>query len=422
MAKISPVSIKYMIHANFVAEGALEKPDVIGAIFGQTEGLLGADLEMRELQKEGKIGRIEVSLEKKGKQTMGSIRVPTALDQSETTLIAAAVETIERVGPSDAQIEVEKIEDVRGSKRDYILDRAKKLMGQIKGSTDSREISKEIKEAARMGEVELYGNEKLPSGDLSEKEIIVVEGRADVLNLMKNGVKNVIAMNGTKLPDSIRELGKTKDLVLFVDGDRGGKLIVQNVTDNAKISSIAVAPDGKEVEELTGKEILMQIRKKLSVDEYFSKARRFDRNGNGRYNRGSSRHDSRHSRRRESYSKSKASESENPNAEKSESASQKESQKLELTDKDKEKLQELSDKNKGSEKAVLLDEKLEEIKKVAAKTLNGALRRMRKKPSVIIIDGTVTSSTLKAAKEAGCSIITAQNFAATDPDIELLSL
>jgi len=142
MAKISPVSIKYMIHASFNAEGALEKPDVIGAIFGQTEGLLGNDLELRELQKEGKIGRIEVDLERNDKRTMGSVKVPTALDQSETTLIAAAIETIDRIGPSDAQIEIERIEDVRGSKRDYIIERAKKLMREIKGSTDSREISK----------------------------------------------------------------------------------------------------------------------------------------------------------------------------------------------------------------------------------------------------------------------------------------
>ena len=175
MAKISPVSIKYMIHANFTAEGALEKPDVIGAIFGQTEGLLGADLEMRELQKEGKIGRIEVDLERGDKRTIGIIKIPTALDQSETTLIAAAVETIERIGPSDSQIEVESIEDVRGSKRDYILERAKKLMNQIEGSADSREISNEIKDSAKIAGISEYGAEKLPCGDLSGKEIVVVE-------------------------------------------------------------------------------------------------------------------------------------------------------------------------------------------------------------------------------------------------------
>lgn len=380
MAKISPVSIKYMIHANFVAEGALEKPDVIGALFGQTEGLLGADLEMRELQKEGKIGRIEVDLERKGKQTMGKIKIPTALDQSETTLIAAAVETIERVGPSDAQIEVEQIEDVRGSKRDYILERAKKLMGQIQGSTDSRSISNEIKESSRMGEVNSYGDEKLPCGDLLGNEIIVVEGRADVLNLMRNGVKNVIAMNGTKLPDAINELGKTKEITLFVDGDRGGKLIIQNVTDNANVSYIATAPDGKEVEELTGKEILMSLRKKVKAHEYLSNNKTISREP-------------------------------------------REFKKIEIGEEEKAKLKEISKENQGTGKAILLDENLNEIKSVTSKSLISALKRNRNtQPKVIVIDGIATNAVIGAAEDADCQVIVAKNFSTTNTNIQLLSL
>ena len=378
MAKISPVSIKYMIHAIFEAEGALEKPDVIGAIFGQTEGLLGSELEMRELQKEGKIGRIEVDLKREGKRTSGSIKVPTALDQSETTLIAAAIETIERIGPSDSQIEVEKIEDVRGSKRDYIIERAKKLMKGIEGSTDSREISNEIKDAAKMAGVKEYGDEKLPCGDLSGKEIVVVEGRADVLNLMRNGVNNAIAMNGTKLPKGIKELSEEKEVTLFVDGDRGGNLIVQNVVDNANVKYIAIAPDGKEVEELTGKEILMNLRKKVSVEEYFSR------------------------NRRSSYQK-------------------KPEVKEELTDDEKAKLKKLSDANQGTGKAILLDDSLNEIKKVSAKGLSSTLRKTDK-VSVIVIDGTVTGAIIKAAEDAKCQVIVASNFATTDTNIKLLSL
>ena len=370
MAKISPVSIKYMIHANFVAEGFLEKPDVIGAIFGQTEGLLGNDLEMRDLQKEGKIGRIEVDLQRDNKRTIGKIKIPTALDQSETTLLAAAIETIERIGPCDSQIEVERIEDVRGSKRDYIIERAKKLMQNLQG-VSSREISEEIKGASRMAEIRSYGESKLPCGDLSGKEIVVVEGRADVLNLIKNGVKNVIAMNGTKLPDEIKQLGEEKEITLFVDGDRGGKLIVQNVTDNAKISYIATAPDGKEVEELMSKEILMALRKKTP------------------FNSGAS--------------------------------PKKTEAKKELSDVDKSKLKELSQGNEGTERAILLDEELNEIKKVSVKSLNSTLRRSKKEVSVVVIDGTVTSSTIKAAEEANINTIVAKNFATTDTSIELLS-
>jgi len=380
MAKISPVSIKYMIHANFVAEGALEKPDVIGALFGQTEGLLGADLEMRELQKEGKIGRIEVELERKDKRTTGNIRIPTALDQSETTLIAAAVETIERIGPCDSQIEVEKIEDVRGSKRDYIIERAKKLMKEIEGSTDSREISNEIKDSKKISNIGEYGEEKLPCGDISGKEIIVVEGRADVLNLMRNGVNNVIAMNGTKLPDSIKKLGEEKEITLFVDGDRGGKLIVQNVVDNTKVKYIVTAPDGKEVEELTGKEILANLRKKILVEEFF------------------------------------------PGFTKVGMKKESTSSKSELSDEDKKKLKEISDKNEATGKAILLNESLEEIKSVSTRSLNSSLRRIGENPFAIIIDGIVTSAIINAAEEAQCHVIVAKNFATTDTNIELLSL
>ena len=374
MAKISPVSIKYMIHARFDVEGALEKPDVIGAIFGQTEGLLGNDLEMRDLQKEGKIGRIEVELEKKDKRTAGIIKIPTALDQSETTLIAAAIETIERIGPCDSQIEVERIEDVRGSKRDYILERAKRLMKNIEGSKDSREISDEIREAAKTFDIAEYGDEKLPSGDVSGKELIVVEGRADVINLMKNGVKNVIAMNGTKLPEAIRELSREKEITLFVDGDRGGKLIVQNVADNVKVKDVATAPDGKEVEELAGKELLAALRKKMPVQVFLqgssdpSKNREFG-----------------------------------------------------LNEEEKEKIREKFNANEGSGKAILLDENLNETGSVPVAGLEVSLKKSRDGIKILVMDGTVTKSIISAAEESGCGVIAAKNFATTETDIKLLS-
>ncbi len=384
MAKISPVSIKYMIHANFTAEGALEKPDVIGAIFGQTEGLLGADLEMRELQKEGKIGRIEVDLERVDKMTIGKIKIPTALDQSETTLIAAAIETIERIGPSDSQIEIEKIEDVRGSKRDYILERAKKLMSEIKGSTDSREISNEIKDSVKISNIQEYGEEKLPCGDISGKEIIVVEGRADVVNLLRAGVTNVIAMNGTKLPNAIRELGKEKEITLFVDGDRGGKLIIQNVSENADIDYIVIAPDGKEVEELAGKEILMNLRKKIPLKEYLKREGIQKRENNGNTYQGSSRT-------------------------------------KELSQEEKDKLKKILKEIEDSGKAILLDDSLNQTKEISARGFGGSLKRINERPYAIVLDGTATSSIIEAVEDVKCRVLVAKNFAATSNNIKLLS-
>jgi DNA primase len=383
MAKISPVSIKYMIHANFRAEGALEKPDVIGAIFGQTEGLLGTELEMRELQKEGKIGRIEVELKRENKMTVGEIKIPTAVDQTETTLIAAAIETIERIGPSDAQIEVEKIEDVRGSKRDYIVERAKQLMQNVSGSADSREISSKIRESVKVSGIKEYGDNKLPCGDLSGNEIIVVEGRADVINLIRNGISNVIGMNGTKLPEEIRELGKEKELTLFVDGDRGGRLIVQNASDNAHIKHVVMAPDGKEVEELTQKEIWMQLRKKIPIEEFLY------RNG------------SRNEPQKETSEKNR-------------------NEKRELSEKEKENLKEKAKKNEGSKGAILLDSSLDEMKRVSLRGLASTLKRAEIRPSIVIIDGTATVPIISCAEEAGCKALVAKNFATTDTRLQLL--
>ncbi len=383
MAKVSPVSIKYMIHANFTAEGALEKPDVIGAVFGQTEGLLGADLDMRELQKEGKIGRIEVDLNREDKRTYGVIHIPTALDQSETTLIAAAIETIDRVGPCDATIEVERIEDVRGSKRDYIIERAKKLMQQIEGATDSREIANEIKGSTKMGEIGEYGEDKVACGDLSGNEIILVEGRADVVNLMRNNLKNVVAMNGTKLPRGIDKLSKEKEITLFVDGDRGGRLIAKNVVENAEVKYIASAPDGKEVEELTGKEILMNLRKKLSVEDFFKRDRLVTR------------------REEESRPASKET--------------------RDFEDSDKEKLKKVFLENKGTDKAIILNENLEVIKAGSARALAVGLKRIDETPFAVTIDGTVTNSVIEACEEAGIKAIAANNCSATSQKIKLLS-
>ena len=265
MGKISPVSIKYNINAEIRLSGLAERPDVIGAIFGQTEGLLGDDLELRELQKSGKIGRIEVDLTKKDRKTQGTILIPSSMGKSETALVGAAIETIDRVGPSESKIRVKSIKDVRQSKRDYVMKRAKILLRNlIESQPDVKEMKLEVSEDVRIGDVEHYGDDKLPGGpdfDTSD-EVIIVEGRADVINLLRYGIKNTISLNGAKLPKTLPELVKGKTITLFVDGDRGGDLIIKNLSKEIKIKLVTKAPDGKEVEELTQKEIITALRGK----------------------------------------------------------------------------------------------------------------------------------------------------------------
>ena len=380
MAKVSPVSIKYMIYAKFEAEGSLEKPDVIGAIFGQTEGLLGADLEMRDLQKEGKIGRIEVNLKAENGKTIGEIQIPSALDKTETSLIAAAIETIERIGPSNAKIVIERIDDVRENKRSFILERAKKLLeGMEKKMPRAKEIAANIRTETRAEKIRDYGEEKLPCGNIEGKEIIIVEGRADVLNLLRNGIENVIGMNGTILPETIKELSHEKETTLFVDGDRGGKLIAKNVIENAKIDYIAVAPDGKEVEELSGKEILMALRKKIPANEYL----KFEKK------------------------------------EKWKSGEEKlETEKIEL---EKDKLKEMLEKVKGTKSVLLLDKNLEIVDKVNARAVFSSIRKAKSRIYVIVAD-TATPNLINVAEENNIKAIVAKNFSAISYKVELISL
>ncbi|HIH31081.1 TPA: DNA primase [Candidatus Woesearchaeota archaeon] len=271
MGKINPVSSKYIVHTSIQIDGVVDKPDVIGAIFGQTEGLLGSDLELRELQRSGKIGRIEVNLDTRSGKTKGEIILPSSLDKAETAIIGAALEIIQRIGPCNAKVRVENIEDVRISKRQFVIERAKELLRTLTDAVlpNSQEIAEEVAASVRVMEITEYGRERLPAGpDIEEsQEIIVVEGRADVINLLKNGFKNCIAINGTSIPQTIIELCKKKTVTVFVDGDRGGSLIVQELLSVTDVDFVTRAPDGKELEELTKKEIHKCLRARIAAEQ-----------------------------------------------------------------------------------------------------------------------------------------------------------
>ncbi|WP_297466778.1 DNA primase DnaG [Thermococcus sp.] len=274
---------KYVIYAEFEANGIVERPDVVGAIFGQTEGLLGDDLDLRELQKTGRIGRIRVEVHNKAGKTYGTITVPSSLDRVETAILAAALETIDRVGPAEAKIRVLRIEDVRATKRKYIIERAKEILETLMEQEipETQELTEEVKKAVRAKELIEYGPEKLPAGPHVpfSDSIIVVEGRADVLNLLKHGIKNAIAVEGTSIPETIIKLSKERIVTAFTDGDRGGELILKELLQVADVDYVARAPEGKEVEELTKKEIVKALRSKVPaeqvINEMFNKGKSF---------------------------------------------------------------------------------------------------------------------------------------------------
>jgi len=256
---------KYIIEVSFSIKGVVEKSDIVGAVFGQTEGLL-LDLDLRDLQKSGRIGRIEVDNASKEGVSEGIIKVPSSLTRKETALLAATIETVSRVGPCEAEIKLIEIRDVRETKRKKIIERAAELLKEWdQKSLESSEIEEKMDTDIKLGEIISWGPEKLPAGPDIEKssELIIVEGRADVLNLLRIGVKNTVAVQGTQVPKSIIGLTKKKDPVIaFLDGDRGGTIVLNELLQVAKIDFIARAPDGFEVEELTRKQLVKSLQAK----------------------------------------------------------------------------------------------------------------------------------------------------------------
>ncbi len=244
---------------------------MIGAVFGQTEGLFGPELDLRELQKTGRIGRIEIDLHSKNDRTTGNITIPTSLDRVSTALIAASVESINRVGPCSAKVTLDKIEDIREARRKIIIDRAKEILHRwnIESMPSVDEVYKEISDTMKVGKVEKYGPEDLPAGPGLEgaKEIFVVEGRADVINLMRCGIFNTVALEGAKVPDSIKKITKERPATALLDGDRGGDLILKELMQVTNVKFVGRAPRGKEIEECNCKEIAEAIENKLPIAE-----------------------------------------------------------------------------------------------------------------------------------------------------------
>ncbi len=256
--------VKYLVRLRFEVDGVVERADVIGAIFGQTEGLFGPEMNLNELQKSWKVGRIEINLESKNDKTRGEVIVPMSTDIGTAALIAAAVESVDKVGPCSARFTLEGIDDVRANKRKQIVDRAKLIVRDwsSKTSSEGENLLKDVTESTKRAKVVNYGLENLPAGPgvFSSELVYLVEGRADVVLFLRAGIENVVALEGTSVPDSIIELGKKKRLIAVLDGDRGGDLIEKELAQVVRVEKVIRAPTGKEVEDLTPIDVINMLR------------------------------------------------------------------------------------------------------------------------------------------------------------------
>jgi len=418
---IDPATTKYLIKAHIKADGIIEKSDVVGAIFGQTEGLLGDELDLRELQRSARVGRIEVELESKNGKSEGEITLPTSLDKVETVILAAAFESIDRVGPCKATIKTERVEDVRVVRRKQVIDRAKELLNQVieEGKTEGESIADNVRQSVQVEEITHFGPDHCPAGPNIDKSdaIIIVEGRRDVLNLLKYGIKNVIAVGGTNIPKTVIELTKERITTAFVDGDRGGELILKELLQTADIDFVSRAPQTREVEEIPQKLIMKALKNKIPAEQYAEmydiKIEKKDKSGPiGRIQSFSSKKEKKEEKtpKIESRGEEKRDEQEREEQEREEEEDEveirevkqekeikedkKESEKI-VTDK-QENYSKILDDISGSLKAVLFDASNKEIKKIPVRELTDSLKKSNN-ITTVVFDGIITQRLLDIA-------------------------
>jgi DNA primase len=397
MMVIDPATTKYLIKAHIKADGIIEKSDVVGAIFGQTEGLLGDELDLRELQRSARVGRIEVELESKNGKSEGTITLPTSLDKVETVILAAAFESIDRVGPCKATIKADQVEDVRVVRRKQVIERAKELLNKVmeEGKVEGSSIADNVRQAVQVEEITNFGQDHCPAGPNIEKSdaIIIVEGRRDVLNLLKYGIKNVIAVGGTNIPKTVRDLTKERITTAFVDGDRGGELILKELLQTSDIDFVARAPQTREVEEIPQKLIMKALKNKIPAEQYAEMYDiKIDKKIKQMKEEMAEKQPQPQSKKEKSKKEAKQQNIQKPKYE--EKKIEKDEDKI-VTEKQKGYVK-ILDEISGSLKAVLFDKNDKELKKIPVRELTDSLKKSDN-ISTVVFDGIITQRLLDIA-------------------------
>ena len=264
-------AMKYQIIASLNIDGTVQRKDVIGAIMGQTEGLLGDELELRKLQRTARVGHVDVEMTANKGKVSGTIIIPSSMDNVETAIIASALETIDRIGPCKAIIKVKEILDVRKTKRTAVVDRAKELLlGLVAtGEAASKTVIEEVRSVLTTQKLGFFHGLTCGPNIESSDSLIVMEGRNDVSNVINYGIKNAIACDGAgNMKQELIDLANSKETVIVaIDGDRGGEMLLRELYGMMKVDFVAQAPIGQEWELLPQK----TMTKCLSMKEVASK-------------------------------------------------------------------------------------------------------------------------------------------------------
>ena len=279
--------------------GRAEKHDVLGALYGYTKEISNDNpdmpVDLSLLQNEEKIDRIAVNLNKEegDEHLKGSIQIPihSNMDEENLSYLAAALELLDQVGPTKAEINISSIDDVREERKSNIEARAASIkkrfnMGAKRSSNETMTTEEEKNKNSKSGRKERGRKQPMKaviklSPDSSKEsifggnrfkassEVYIVEGRADIRNLSKFNLSNTIAVNGTNVSSILKYLERKDRLIIFLDGDRGGDLLCLELIERVghKIVGVIRAPERKEVENLSEDEVKQCLENSSSLHE-----------------------------------------------------------------------------------------------------------------------------------------------------------
>jgi len=98
----------------------------------------------------------------------------------------------------------------------------------------------------------IFGKNELSAGPdvYNSNQIILVEGRSDVINLMRMDINNTLSLGGTNISEEVIKFCENKEIMALLDGDRGGDAILKELLIKMKIDYVSRAPSNKEIEHL----------------------------------------------------------------------------------------------------------------------------------------------------------------------------
>jgi DNA primase len=211
--------------------------------------------------------------------------------------------------------------------------------------------------------------------------------------LLKHGFKNAIAVNGTSAPKSIVELCKKKTATLFVDGDRGGDLIIKEITGMAEIDFVTKAPDGKEVEEITKKEIHKALRGTIAVEQ--AKMEIKDTNGKPSMQRPQFDNRQKFNNKRNDRNDNKR--------------PLEPSRQIRISPEEKKTFKEMLEDLIGTRGAYVLDSKLNILGKVPITELQTTIKSLKSGVHAVVFDGTIDRELVKVAERTTVRYIVAMD-------------